>query len=285
MAVVLAYLPDPVAGARLRRALGGGACHTLVEADAWPALRQQALRSPPDLVVVDPFVGAGGLEHCAAVKAAHPCAQLLPYGRLDGRPAHELFRLFELGVQVLVVRDRDDDPAGFRGAVETVLARALADRVLGAVGDVFPPSLHPLLRHLLLHAGSALHPDDVARSQHCHSKTLRARLRAAGLPSLNRLIVWTRLLAAAHRVSVYRRPLEQVALGLDFPSAAALRTQLQRYAAMSAHELRTADGVDRLLARFRGAAEQAGRRASAVHGSHSVRASGEAVRQSVRAAA
>jgi AraC-like DNA-binding protein len=255
MAVIVAYLPDPSAAPRLRRALEHGR-HRLLFADSWQLLRELGAATPPDVVVADPFCSADGLEHCAALRGAHPACELLPYGRLDGRPAHDLFRLFALGVQGLVVRDRDDAPAALRQAVETVLERRMADTVLAAVGELFPGPLHSLLRYLLLHAETPLQPDDVARSQHCHSKTLRARLRAAGLPSLNRLIIWTRLLGAAHRVATSGRPLEQVAVAMDFPSAAALRTQLQRYAGMPAHELRRPGAVERLAERFRHAAAQ-----------------------------
>lgn len=253
MAVILAHLPDPCAASRLRRALEQGR-HRLLFADGWEALRQMALSTPPDVVVVDPFCAADGLERCIQLRTAHPECDLLPYGRLDGRPAHDLFRLFALGVLMPVVRDRDDAPAPLRQAVETVLERRMTDTVLRGVGEMFPGPLQSLLRYLLLHAETQLNPDDVARSQHCHSKTLRARLRAAGLPSLNRLIIWTRLLGAAHRVATSGRPLEQVAVAMDFPSAAALRTQLQRYAGMAGHELRTPGAVDRLLERFRRAA-------------------------------
>ncbi|HYR08290.1 MAG TPA: hypothetical protein VEQ60_10995, partial [Longimicrobium sp.] len=183
-----------------------------------------------------------------------------------------------LGVQVPVVRDRDDAPAALRQAVETVLERRMADAVLRAVGDLFAGPLHSLLRYLLLHAETPLNPDDVARSQHCHSKTLRARLRAAGLPSLNRLIIWTRLLRAAHHVATSGRPLEQVAVAMDFPSAAALRTQLQRYTGMAAHELRAPGAVDRLLDRFRREAAppaspvEVSRRRGAKHRGHALAA-------------
>lgn len=253
MAVILAHLPDPSAAQRLRRALERTR-HRLLFADSWDLLPRFALEAPPDVAVVDPFCTLDGLERCAALRRAHPACDLLPYGRLDGRPALELFRLFALGVQAPVVRDCDDAPAQLCRTVEGVLEYRMVAAVQDAVGELFSGPLHSLLRYLLLHAESPLNPDDVARSQHCHSKTLRARLRAAGLPSLNRLIIWTRLLSAAHRVATSGRTLEQVAVAMDFPSAAALRTQLQRYAEMQAHELRAPGGVERLLDRFRRAA-------------------------------
>lgn len=258
MALVLACLSDPVAGCRLRAALEGRSRHRVVLATNWNVLLQMAHQAPADLVVVDPFAGAGGLEACATLHAVHPSVAILPYGGLDGRPARELFRLFELGVQRVVVRDRDDGPASFRQAIEEVLARRMADTVVAALGDLFPGSLRSLLEFLLLHAGASLDPDEVARSQFCHSKTLRARLRAAGLPSLNRMIVWTRLIYAAHLLAGSRRSVEQVVLGMGYPSAAAFRTQLQRYARMGTHELRAPGGLERLLECFRRTVEWRG---------------------------
>lgn len=285
MAVLLAYLPDPCTAARLRRAMERAAHLRLLVAASWDELLRLALANPPDLAVVDPFAAPGLLERCVAFRAQHPAADLLPYGRLDGRPAHELFRLFELGVQTLVVRDVDDDPAALRRAVLSVLTRRLADRVDEAAGALFPSPLRPLLRHLVLHAGTPLAPDDVARGQHCHAKTLRARLRSAGLPSLNRLIVWTRLLAAAQRVAVTGRSVEQVALDMDFPSAAALRNQLQRYAGLAGQDLRSPGGVDRLLDRFRAAVAGVPRAAGEPMRPALVRGSAVPVRERVRAAA
>ncbi|HEX8696460.1 MAG TPA: hypothetical protein VF746_28840 [Longimicrobium sp.] len=252
MARVLALLPHPAAAERLRAALAPDArreppCE-LAFAPAWGELLRQARVRPPDVVVFDPDAG---VEGCEELHAAQPAVALLPYGRFDGERARVLLRLSRLGVREVLIRGRDDDPPAIRAHVAELLWRPLVDEVTGALGDLFPDSLQPLLLHLLSNAAAPLDPARAARSQFCHAKTLRARLRRAGLPSLNRLIVWTRLFHAAHLMASAGRSAEQAARAIGYPSAAALRTQVHRYAGLRVRDLRRPGGLRRLLEAFR----------------------------------
>jgi AraC-like DNA-binding protein len=139
--------------------------------------------------------------------------------------------------------------------VELLSCRFL-DQAEEALRQRFPDELRPLLRHLLANACAPLDPAGAARSQFCHPKTLRARLRRAGLPSLNRLIVWTRLFYAAHLLAGSGRSVEQVARAIAYPSSAAFRAQVHRYAGVNVCELRLPDGLARLIARFHAAVER-----------------------------
>jgi AraC-like DNA-binding protein len=176
---------------------------------------------------------------------------LLPYGRFDGGRARILLRLSGLGVRDGVIRGQDDEPPAIRARVAELLSRRFVDEVCAALGDLFPGSLGALLRHLLLSAGEPLDPARAARSQFCHEKTLRERLRRAGLPSLNRLIVWTRLFHAAHLLAGTGRSVQQAARAIGYPSAAAFRAQVHRYAGVHVRELRGEGGVQRLVRAFR----------------------------------
>jgi AraC-like DNA-binding protein len=251
MARVLALLPHPAAADVLRRALApGGRCPPPCElsfATEWGELLRQASAQPPDVVVFDPDAG---VEPCEALRAAHPAVALLPYGRFDGGRARILLRLSALGVREVVIRGQDDEPPAIRARVDELLSRRLADEVCAALGDLFPETLRPLLRYLMLNASAPLDPAAVARTQFCHPKTLRERLRRAGLPSLNRLIVWTRLFHAAHLLAAGRGG-EHAARATGYPSAAALRTQVYRYAGVCLRDLRGSGGVQRQLTAFR----------------------------------
>jgi AraC-like DNA-binding protein len=253
MARVLALLPHSADAERLRRALAprpaASSGYELVFAATSCELLQQARAKPPDLVVFDPDTG---VPACDALRACRPTLALLPYGRFDGERARLLLRLSHLGVCEVIIRGQDDDPAAIRARVEKLLAGRFLHEVVTALHDLFPDPLRPLLRHLLIHAGSSLCPEQAARSQFCHSKTLRERLRRAGLPPLNQLIVWTRLFRVAHLLGT-GQTVPQAARVLGYPSAAALRVQLHRYSGLSVRDLRCPEGNERLLARFRAA--------------------------------
>jgi AraC-like DNA-binding protein len=124
--------------------------------------------------------------------------------------------------------------------------------VLAALEDRIPDALVPAVRYLLFAAERPLGPQQVARATYRHEKTLRDQLRAAGLPSTQKLIIWARLFHAAQLLGSGRRSVENVAGTLDFPSASALANQLGRYAGVRPGELvGRADALERLLQIFR----------------------------------
>jgi AraC-like DNA-binding protein len=249
---VLALLPHPAAAERLRLALPPHDVRThacdLAFVRAWDELLRQARTQPPDLVVFDPDAG---VDACEDLRTLQPAVALLPYGRFDGARARVLLRLSDLGVRDVVIRGQDDEPPSIRARVAELLSRRFPDDVSGALNDLFPQALRPLLRYLLLNAGTPLDPARAARSQFCHPKTLRAHLRRGGLPSLNRLIVWTRLFHAAHLLAGTGRSVSQAAGSIGYPSAAALRVQVHRYAGLAVRDLRGPCGLRRLLGAFR----------------------------------
>lgn len=255
MALVLVYLRDAAAASHLRRALemraGSAAPHRASPARSWSDLERLAAGGA-DLAIVDPYDGAeAGVARCARLRARHPALPLLPYADFSGPRARDLLRLAQLGVHEVALRGHDDAPAALRARLDGVLFASAADAVERELGDAVPPALRPLVRRLVLEARAPLKPGDVARWEFCHPKTLQARLRAAGLPSLNRLIVWTRLFHAAHRLSRSGESAEAAAAALGFPSATAFRMQVRRYAGMCASEIAAPGGVARLAASFR----------------------------------
>ena len=261
MALILVLLPAPSCRERLRQALrmdlAAHVAHDTVFVGGWSALHEAAGERPPGLVVFDPYTeGGDGIALCEEFHARFPSAGLLPYGDFGGGRVRDLLRLAQAGVREAVAAGLDDGPSALRDCVHRALADGAVRVVMQALEGVVPRSMAPLVRHLLLHAGQPLCPDTAARLLFCHPKTLRARLRAAGLPSLNRLIVWMRLFRAAHLLDDRARSVESVALAMDFPSAAALRVQMQRYAGVGPQELRAAGGLEHLLGVFRDHAER-----------------------------
>lgn len=253
MALLLVLLPDPALLARVRRAIQTDRLrHRLLVAGSWSELHDLASRSAPQLAIVDPYPAGGfALDACAGFRAAFPSVALLPYGDFTRGSARDVLRLAALGVREIVVRDQDDDPVMLKLILTELLAGSGVGPVLQEVEDLFPGHLLPWMSHLLSAASRHLAPDDAAHLYHRHPNTLREHLQAAGLPPVNKLIVWVRLFHAAHLLADPARSVEDVALSLDYPSVNALRNQLQRYVGLMPREVRARGGLPLLLTAFR----------------------------------
>jgi AraC-like DNA-binding protein len=256
MALLLALLPDEIALSRLRRALevdrASRVRHQLLLARGWEEMRHLALRSAPQLAIFDPYAsGSFDLEDCRRFRADFPSIALLPYADFTRNRIRDVLRLASLGIQEEVVRDEDDTPVAFHLLITGALTSSVPGMVLVELEDLLPARLTPFLRDLLFAARQSLRPRDVARLYHRHPNTLREHLKAAGLPPVNKLIVWVRLFHAARLLDSPARTVENVALVLEYPSVSALRNQLQRYAGVTPQEVRERGGLGLVLAAFR----------------------------------
>ncbi|MFL5383622.1 MAG: helix-turn-helix domain-containing protein [Longimicrobiaceae bacterium] len=218
--------------------------------DDWPALNRAARQAAAELAVVDPHA-CGGLDvaSCAAFRAAFPSTPLLPYGDFQGR-IHDVVLLTAAGVSEVAVRDQDDAPSVFARLIDRAAAEPVCHAVMKELAPLIPSRLEAVVRHLLTTPDHCPNPACVAKLYFRHCNTLREHLRAAGLPPVNKLIVWTRLFHAAHLLGDPERTVEGVALALSFSSPSALRNQFQRYAGMTPQQVR-AQGVAGVAERFR----------------------------------
>lgn len=256
MARIAALLPNPVALARLRMVLQfervSRARHQLLQAEDWHEMHRLAMEVGPQIAVFDPYLGGSlAIDACRHFHEHFPSIVLLPYAAFRFYPPRDVLELAGLGVRRIVCHGDDDDPATFRSLLNDAVSDAAAGRILRALADLVDDELQPLFRHLLVCAHAAVSPDELARAHFCHAKTLRERLRAAGFPPTNKLIVWARLFHAACLLEDPARSVENAALTLDFPSVSALHKQLVRYAGVSPRELRARGGLTYLVERFR----------------------------------
>jgi AraC-like DNA-binding protein len=250
---VLILLPDPIMRARLDTALrvdgGARADHHVRN---WAEMREVALRSHVHLAIFDPYAsGALDLDSVALFHEQFPNLVLLGYGDFARRSVRDTVRLVRVGVWDIVVRGEEDSPLKLRDLVDEALAPSLDGGALSKLRDLLPAHLVPLFRQLLSVAYWPLTPTDVAKLYHAHPNTLRKHLQAAGLPTVEKLIVWMHLFQAAYRLGDTPRTVESVALSLGFASASALRNQLRRYAGVTPHELRPGASLEVLLEEFR----------------------------------
>jgi AraC-like DNA-binding protein len=256
MAVLLTLLPDAVARARLKSALRMDgerrARHDMLTVESWAEMREVALHSPVHLTIFDPYTcGKLDLESVRLFHEQFPSVALLAYGDFARCSVRDAVRLVRVGVQEIAIRGEDDNPLNLRNLIAGALTHSVAGVVLAALRDLLPTHLAPLIRQLLSLTNEPLTPGKIAKLYHRHPNTLREHLSAAGLPPVNKLIVWIRLFHVAHLLEHGPRSVENVAWSLGFTSASALRNQLHRYAGLTPQELRVQNGLGLLLTEFR----------------------------------
>lgn len=256
MTLILALLPDPVARKRLTRAAemdrAGAVAHEIRWAGDWAEMQAVARESAAQIAVFDPYAsGAFDLDACAIFHQAFPSVVLLPYGTFTPQCIHDVLLLAELGIRNIIVQGEDDIPLTLQFVLTESLSDSLPGIVLGALGELIPDALLPVVRHLLFQAHRPVKPGELAQIHYSNEKTLREHLRAVGLPSTNHLIIWARLFHAAHLLDGGARTVEAAALALDFPSRSALSNQLRRYVGVTPKELVERGGLAFLLKEFR----------------------------------
>lgn len=175
------------------------------------------------------------------LREGFPLVPVLAYVslRTDGR---DLLEVANAGVSALIVSGVDDVGVALRGALASAQDDATARRAMTELAAVVPEPARVVVEYCLAHARQGPTVADVARALGMHRKTLCARLVRAGLPSPQGVIGWCRLLHAAHMMEDVSRPLEHIALQLNFSSAASLRNMLARYTGLRPQEVRQGGG-------------------------------------------
>jgi AraC-like DNA-binding protein len=257
MALLLAYLPDPVARARLKDAIKVAqrterVAHEVRHAQGWTEMHELACAVAPQLAIFDPYAsGPLDTESCSVFHAAYPSIPLFAYGLWPRGFARDILRLGKLGAQGVAQQGVDDSPHALYHNLNDTLACGVMNEILAGLGDRLTPELTRLVRHLVYHAHQSVTPEAAAQFCCCHPKTLREKLRAAGLPPTHHLLVWLRLFGAAHLLQDPARTVASVAEALGYSSGAALTRQLARYAGVCPTELRGRGGMGFLLKAFR----------------------------------
>lgn len=265
----------------MRRSVGTLAvCALLVDADARlrlrAALRPSAKASDPVLSVDVVFADTVAEMRAVVATRAHALAVVEARDR-DGTSTEELIRsmrhgyprlpilgiapvghdtssavltLARAGVHELVLRGIDDVGIALRAALASAGRRAAAGRIEEALAPHVPEMLRPVVRLALEHSTGPITVPALARSLGIHRRTLVNWFHTAALPAPREFLAWCRLLLAATLLEDLGRPVEHIALELQYPSANAYRNTLRRYASLSPLELRERGGLPCLVAVF-----------------------------------
>jgi AraC-like DNA-binding protein len=252
IAVIVAVLVRELAArARIQEALRGhAAVRTCDEQDELLALVTEGLVG---VAVVDlrDRTGAPTLGMVRTIREGFPSVPVVAYCALTPDSSREILALARAGVNDLILRGVDDVGVALRSVITTAQEHCGAKHVLEAIAPLVPPSVVPFLRYSLEHARQAVTVADAAAALGVHRKTLVDRLATAGLPTPSAMIAWCRLTLAAQMLEDPARSVEQIALLLDFSSAASLRNMLKRYTGLSPREVRENGGLRCVLHAFR----------------------------------
>ncbi|HEY0780798.1 MAG TPA: helix-turn-helix domain-containing protein [Gemmatirosa sp.] len=247
--VAIALVRERTAAARLAEALRprapGQAGAALRVVSRVAELRDALAARPYALVIVEPrdADGAPTEEAVRALRARHPDVPVVGHVAAQPGMSPDVLALARAGVHELVVAGIDDVGVTLRAILTRASRRSTAERVLADVMPLVPLAALPVLRYCLEHTTQAPDVPALARALGVSRQTLATRLRQAGLPGPRALSAWCRLLLAAELLAGEGRPVDEVALTLDFASANAFRNLLRRYADLGPSDVRRDRGA------------------------------------------
>jgi AraC-like DNA-binding protein len=200
----------------------------------------------------------------AAARARRPALPVAAILRRSAGWSGAALALLDARPTTVLVAEDLDLRSVLRALASHVQEAALVDGVWPLLEDAVPPGLRALVRHVLAQASHAVTVPAAARALGLHRKTLWSRCRRHGVESVQVLVMWCRLIAAAHALRTRVGTVDAVAAELGFASPPALRNAIRRYLGVTATELRTEGGEGLACRAFGQWLRRAGARAAAM---------------------
>jgi AraC-like DNA-binding protein len=244
---ILLFLPsrDARLGARINAELGRR--HRLVAAGSWSAVPALVEREPVHGVVVDASTSAQlPFGELGWLRRQHPAMATIVVLDPHGHEL-ELFRLGRLGVDGVVFVGNPDLERSLRDAVERGLSRGTARRVVARLDGRVPTELVALLSWAVEHAHLGPDTADLAGSTDRSRRSLQRTLRRADLPTPSRILLWGRLLSAAHLLDRDQVSVDRVAHYLGYAAGSSLARALRRETGLPPSEIRSRGGIQCVL--------------------------------------
>ena len=241
MGVIAVLVPHPVRVQRIRNAVRDQ--HAVVACESWGELTRVCDTEAVYLAVFDLYAdgGTANLDRVRLLQRRFPKLALVAYVGANADRGHDLFDAGRVGVDVLVIADRDDSDASLATLFEQAEARTVVSAVRSALADAKPAARDALLT-AVTRAHERLTAERLARVLAVPRRLLSARLQDAGFPPPQQLVTWGRLFVAAHMLEDRQRSVESVAYALHFASGSAFRNTCQRYLRGRPQEIRERGG-------------------------------------------
>lgn len=242
MSIVAALVPNPAHLYRLRAALRGR--HTVEPCGDWGAVTWLCAQQPVHLAILDLFAfGDVSFELLRQLKRRFPRLTTIAYVAASPERAHDLFDAGRVGVDALIVVDRDDEPTRLAAIVEQAEARSVATRIRNALADA-RPTVRDAVLIAVTRAHERLSTEQLGETISLSRRVLAKHLDQAHLPPPQRLLTWGRLIVAAHLLEDPHRSADGIAQALHFPSGSAFRNTCQRYLHRTPSEIRRRGGAE-----------------------------------------
>jgi len=218
LAHLVVLLPDPRVRARFADALSG--VHSVTLAPTWTELRRAAAREDVHGCAVDadsPSREQAFLE-IRDLRRRLPDVALVVYA--DVRESDpELVHLGRLGVDGVVLARRPPWASAIRRAIEDGLAAAGARAVGRSLRGRYPDPGVDAVVWAVEHAAEGPSVARLAAALGHTPRSLAALLRASGLPTPTRVLLWGRLLQAGALLARDACTVEETALRLGYATA------------------------------------------------------------------
>ena len=235
---------------RARLAAAAGPDHELVFTPGWAGVPALLERRPFGLICLDVRRGEQlPFPQLTWLRRQHP--HLARLVLLDGQGREmELFRLGRQGVDEVLLPPGQELSGSLPHALDRALMRALArrtaTRLQGRVPEFFVLALEWAVEHA--DADPTPGPADLARAVGLTPDGCRRALRQAALPAPGRILVWGRLLHAAHALAgPTPPPVEVLAHRLGYAAGPSLARAFRRETGMPPSQVQVRGGVMAVL--------------------------------------
>jgi AraC-like DNA-binding protein len=245
--------------AMVRRALETR--HSVADTASWDRTLHLVKERPVTAVVLDQAAlgPAGGAEAALAVlHARYGTLAIVLVARPDADP-NTLLRLGRTASGGLVLVRVDDLAVDVSRVADRALSRSVSALVTRAVSPYLAAREVRAVLGALDGAVRGWSAEEVAARLGATLPHLSVLLKAVGLPSLGRLLTWSKLLHAGRWLEDNGRSAQSIARQLDYSSGAAFRRALKNYTGTTPTAVQEAGGLDFVLDRFLGACALRGR--------------------------
>lgn len=236
----------------------------IVHLPSWQALREAVRNAGPStLVVVDPYLGAGGPGPSPLLRhflLEHPFTTVVAALRTGPARYDDVRMLGSWGVHEVISIEQESTVEALTQRLSSASTR-LSQGLLHVVMDPVPSYRgRMILLGALEHAARTGHAEDLAAELGVQRRTLLRWCDDAGLPAPRRLLAWIRVLTAVRMLEDGTFKVSDVARFSGYSSANALRTVLLSFVGKTAKELRgrgaLCTAVDAFRAEIRGLGER-----------------------------
>lgn len=145
---------------------------------------------------------------------------------------------------IAVIAEDFDAMAVLHAIAPPVRAGDLLADVWPRLEGELPAPLRPIVQLALARAAQPLPVTALALALGLHRKTLWLQCRRHGVPSVQEMLMWCRLIAVSHALRTRTQSVERIANEMEFASPTALRNATRRYLGVTPTALREGGGEE-----------------------------------------